>query len=102
MRLHYFVLWCLIKVWPELFDRYFEEYQRANRLIRKNYFFPIVSVKQDSTLLQEGLWYKVDFYISKTTDKNFAVNEFRVRELDLEPDLAANAFHLENGGPVIN
>lgn len=29
MRLHYFILFCLIKFWPELFDRYYNEYYEA-------------------------------------------------------------------------
>lgn len=29
IRMHYFILWCLIKVWPKLFLRYYAEYNEA-------------------------------------------------------------------------
>jgi hypothetical protein len=34
MRLHYFVLIILVKIWPKLFDRYFEKYNDIFQIYR--------------------------------------------------------------------
>ena len=85
MSLHYFVLWCLIKVWPKLFDRYYSEYQKANNQIRKRGEFIPFSIHKDSDVIKEGHWHQVTFYIAKRHPDAYEIDELKIQRLPEKP-----------------
>jgi hypothetical protein len=53
MRLHYYILFILVKTWPKLFDRYFNEYSevfikyRRRNKMKEDYKKLIEKAKED-------------------------------------------------------
>jgi hypothetical protein len=81
-------------MWPELFDRYYAEYKKANNDIRKHGEFIPFSIRKDSDIIKEGRWYKVDFYIAKRHPDAYEIDELRIKQLKSKPKEIISPFSI--------